>query len=337
MAMILATTAAAQSARAQVAEQNMSIKIDGESPEAPQNIIYLNAKQCGVEGNAEIEVKLQKLPSANFLEVWVNNGTSSDCNTAAARTPPTTGGTPPCTRVGETIMNPISVGTQTVNLTALDLFGEGEDKSTCKSGAQKVYFVPLNNQTTDATMGNPESLSAAPIVLTLTVDVVAPAPVTSVKASDGESQLGASWKQGAETKFLEYRLYFDTSGISEKGAECASEVLVEDKPVPGDADPERATSQGTNGSKNPESLGMSVGEQIPVAVTLVDLAGNESNLSEVVCAAYVDTEGFLDRYKNQGGDGLTECSAHLWKSKSFSPLAAFFLLALGLMARRRLS
>jgi uncharacterized protein (TIGR03382 family) len=327
-------------ARAQVSD-NMSVKIDDETPENSQNIIYLNAKQCGVgddDANVEIEVSLRMLPSATFLEVWTDRGAGgNNCNTADARSPQTSTGRPACNQIEDAaVMNPVSVGTQTVKLRARDLFGDG-DEAGCSSSTQKIYFVPLNNRTTEAATGNSESLSTSPIVLTLTIDVDAPAAVSSIKPSDGETQIGASWNQSAETRFLDYRLYFDPNGISKRGAPCESDKLKKGVVVADDADLEWTNGQGTEASRDPDSLGMSIGEQIPVAVAVRDLARNESVLSEVVCASYIDTEGFLDRYKKQGGDGLSTCAAYPGKPKGPTSLAALFLLALGLMARRRLS
>jgi hypothetical protein len=49
------------------------------------------------------------------------------------------------------------------------------------------------------------------------------------------------------------------------------------------------------------------GESAAVAVVAVDEAGNQSPLSNIGCVKVVPTEGFWDRYQNQGGEGQAGC------------------------------
>ena len=56
----------------------------------------------------------------------------------------------------------------------------------------------------------------------------------------------------------------------------------------------RPVTDGRSYNVNPEDLGLEIGDMIPVAVTSVDLADNESGPSAVVCMQRIATAGFVD-------------------------------------------
>src|SRR5262249_2424453 len=72
-----------------------------------------------------------------------------------------------------------------------------------------------------------------------------------------------------------------------------------------------------------------------VAVTSVDLAGNESAFSNVVCVEVVPTTGFLDRYYKEGGEGVSGCPCSAMGPVQVQNALPIGLAVLSLLRSRR--
>lgn len=321
-------TASAQYTSTKISSVKLGTKTQASGETTP---IYVNAKDC--DDNVAVVVKLQSLPAAGFLEVWRDN--SDDCHADAGRTLKSGATELPCTRIGDSIMAPGA--TQSLSFKVLELFSSNGKKCD-QSGAQKVYFVPVMTETPDNASSGVSAGIGDAIIVTFTVDVDAPNAPTKVSAADGENEIGLSWDSDDDSAAANgFRIYYDPNGISKMGSDCTSELLVAEK-APPDPD-ELETSDEARGvtktTRSPSSLGLNVGEQIPAAVVALDKAGNESRLSEVVCIQRVETDGFLDRYEDQGGKGLDKCSVHAPGRVGWGSLGCLTVLGLTLVSRRR--
>jgi hypothetical protein len=76
-----------------------------------------------------------------------------------------------------------------------------------------------------------------------------------------------------------------------------------------------------------------------IAVSAVDLAGNQGPLSNVACIMVVPTTGFLDRYHANGGTAQTGCPCSAMGPAQLQDAwpVGISLIALGLSRRKRWS
>lgn len=168
----------------------------------------------------------------------------------------------------------------------------------------------------------------------LTIDRVAPEAPRSVKGGSGENQIPIEWKND-DTEIDQFIVYVDSgsgggtagTGGSDSDAgtgsdagttvgatntACGSGLLRQggtSTNVPSSVTTKTVnedTASGTN-----LSAGDIEGTSAAIAVVAVDIAGNQSTLSNVACVSVVPTEGFWDRYEANGGDveGGCPCTA----------------------------
>jgi hypothetical protein len=74
-----------------------------------------------------------------------------------------------------------------------------------------------------------------------------------------------------------------------------------------------------------------------IAVSAVDLAGNQGALSNLACIRVVETSGFIERFRKNGGQVETGCPCSAMgpaRAEEAWPVG-LAVLALGLSARRR--
>jgi hypothetical protein len=93
---------------------------------------------------------------------------------------------------------------------------------------------------------------------------------------------------------------------------------------------------GTGTELSPSQIG---GTHAAIAVVAIDLAGNESAISEVECIDVVETTGFWDRYEENGGEVPTGCPCSAVGAAQIESAwpVGLAVLALGISARRRRS
>lgn len=319
-------------AQTQAITNNLTVSVDGDTLDNGQNV-FIGLAECkdDVEFKFSASSYTVKVP---VLEVWVGQGSNAACATAASRKDsPNQEST--CWRVASKD-NVQASTTVDITVDATALFSrEGKKCEEVTNQIYQVYLVPLESATQLGTGNAVEPISGAQsLSAKFTLYTKRPEPPTDVTGESGEETLGVDWDDSSsEDAFTTYRVYYDTAQDGTGDVECGSGALVAEEAAPdGDTiSSKKASSGGTSISAS----GVEIGENIAVGVVTVDAAGNESVLSEVICVERVATDGFYDRYKAEGGDGLEECSAHAPGRVGISGWSSLTLIALGLLWRRR--
>lgn len=166
----------------------------------------------------------------------------------------------------------------------------------------------------------------------LRIDLEVPDAPDEVTGGSGENQIPVRWESDESDvdKFIVLIDSRPTAGSSGAGgsgtvsdagvsaaagaeaSECGSDVLragASADSVSGSVTRKTATGASTS-SLNLRASDID-GDRAAVAVVAVDRAGNESVLSNVACVQVVPTEGFWDRYEQNGGgiEGGCPCAA----------------------------
>lgn len=256
--------------------------------------------------------------------------TGADCQTATNRRT-STGATAVCTHRPDWDGGQITTTMPTLELRPQELFPDGCTTST--QGTYVFYVLAVsatNDTTTDVAATGYFSFSIA-------LDFVAPtAPM--VEDAAGDRQIVLEWTNETTETLSSARVYVDTS------APCGeSTVLVAGEAPPSTISPVATVtgSAPTTANLDGADLGLAVGETASVAVTVLDLARNESVLSNVACIERVPVEGFWDAYCAERGLTTAECSARysscaaLPGRGSRSALGALALLGVALLVSRR--
>ncbi|MFT3922712.1 MAG: hypothetical protein QM778_09275 [Myxococcales bacterium] len=264
---------------------------------------------------APIQVTLTNLNTqatqATVMEFWMGMG-SQDCFGATNRTSTSANpGKPACKKVGE-IRN-LDARKQVINFTAQELFTDPYSTGICTlQGLWTLWLVPLTNPT--PVSGTPENGIGTPIYVKFEPDFTPLAAVTSVKGGRGETQVTVSWNMASGANSLtNYHVYFDTSAPLPSGSgPCTSSLLVQGQNLPLDTTGLKSEppTKGTSITVNPDSLNLDFNQRVATAVVSVDAAGNESEVSNVVCVERVSTTGFWDACNMNGNckDDFNSCS-----------------------------
>ncbi|MDQ3034763.1 MAG: hypothetical protein M3Y87_20295 [Myxococcota bacterium] len=261
----------------------------------------ISGEECTT--NVPIPIQLTNLPfsttESRFLSVWRGTPTSAACQTATNRraTGPTD---PPCTFVTSF---PITSMTMDVTLPAQTAFGACDVATT-----QEFWFLGVpaaEDNTTDVPTGEYTYGS-----LTIGLDPTPPADPTGLEPSAGDRQIQIAWDNPEGVESLSgANVYVDTSGCDASGNVIAGGTLTD-----GGAPPS-TTPIAVNGlavrsaTLDGEALGIAIGEYAAIAVSIVDRANNESNLSNVVCVQRVEVRGFWDAYCAERGLEREACTS----------------------------
>jgi len=295
-------------------------------------VIPINKASCA-QGSIEVQL-VNVVTSYLYLEPWYATG-SGQCAQGDRNTRTTSSQN--CTKlsfVGDDSQGQISGRTRfnvTVDITPVCEAGDGD---------KQLYFLALRSQ-------NSSETTTSFGTLTFTVDTTPPTAATNLRSEPGETQIPLKWNAPADalstsTAWIVVDPVTSTgedSGTAGAGAgagtddagtatddsdagtadvDCPSDILV------ANASPDASTlrdleDQGqviikkiSPGSKESTTLnGDDFGQNVDVAaatVIIFDQAGNPSNLSNVVCVQVVDTTGFWDQYRANGGDAEPGCA-----------------------------
>jgi MYXO-CTERM domain-containing protein len=217
-------------------------------------------------------------------------------------------------------------------------------------GDVTLWFLPVNTLNSTATI-QPYGVFELPL------DVIPPNAPTNVKGGNGETQIRVTWER-ADTNIARNFVIWDPKPITDttpvdSGVAADSGAGAEDdggtNPETGSVDPSCVSPLLKPGEMidldnlpkglhkkqaygDVESLELS-GDEInspraAVAVVARDLAGNVSVLSNVACVNVVDTSGFWDDYKINGGGAEAGCACSLPGSPATGRHTAGGLLAM---------
>jgi hypothetical protein len=276
----------------------------------------LSIDEC--EADIGITFRISGLPTTEPV-LAVYSGTN--CQTANARLG-TNGSSMTCEEVTHMdVTNASSSRVEiTINATLLGCEGEVFEDLT-------LFFMRLPSATSgeDATAWG---------VIEIPIDTKAPPAPTEVSDDgEGESAIPVDWTfEGTDVN----RFYVCWDPASEG---CASSVLV----AGADVDPSNPAIECDTATASQRSTTLSgaaaIGQEVAVAVIAEDLAKNRSVLSNIGCVTGVETTGWLDLHKAQGGETGNTCSVaamnrgHLWTLAVWAMLIA----VLALRATRRVS
>jgi hypothetical protein len=222
----------------------------------------------------------------------------ANCQTAANRRTIAGGTSPLCTQRTAWNGGEITNTMPTLSFRPQELFPEG-----CTGATQGTYvfYVLAVSARGDTTTDVPATQF---FTFSVALDFAAPeAPTVNDAAGDRQIQVG--WENETTETLSAARIYVDTSATCEGG----STLLVEGSAAPTTLMPagEVGGSAPTTITLDGEGLGLAVGESAPFAVTVLDLARNESVLSNIGCLERVPVQGFWDAYCAERGLSAAEC------------------------------
>jgi hypothetical protein len=305
--------------------------------------LYFTTWPVGIEecqANTPIQVQVNNAPftgttTALVYDLWTGGTGPAPAACESALNRRSTTGTPPCTRVAWD--GPMVTGIQqVVSLNPQDLFG-----AACTMSGDRAFFLMAvsasNDTTTDLTTANY-------VALRVVMDATRPEPPNVTDAA-GDNAIPVSWTLPTDTGTLSAaRVFVDrtaTACSSGDGGTGTSTL------VPGATPPTTATLTVTGGSPTTAtldgaSIGLEYGESAAVAVSVLDLARNESVLSNVACITRVRVGGFWDSYCSEQGLSEEECaaryngcSASVGRRSVGAPLAIMGLVLLGAAVRSK--
>ncbi len=271
------------------------------------------------------------------VEIWVSQNLTTDCNDKAnrART-----GTQPDTNCwpAKVFSERVQPNTDTTfTVPAVNLFVREKTATECPDvSAQQyaVYVVPLPSVGEETNAPDPVP-NAEQRKAIFTLYIRPPAAPTGVKGESGDRAMSVSWgaSSGADPT-TQYRVFYDTAQDGTGDVECGSGALVAGKEPPAIEGSIRSKTVTNNTKASITELGdVEYGQEVAVAVATVDIAGNVSPLSNVVCIERVDVDTFLDTVD----DGSLETCALRPGAARGSAVWSLGLLGLALMLRRRRS
>jgi len=335
-----AGAAEAQTSTTPPISATLTVSINGE-PVTNEDGGFIGRTRCAAGVSFKFQASYNVL--VRSLEAWVTRNEGQDCSLATNRQIPAAGGTTNCWRAGsQGNLQPSIVSSLTVDATKL-FSPKGEACPEESNQPYWVYLVPLaaESDVNTATANPPIDTTTGVLSARFTLYTKVPDAPTGVKGSEGEQTLGVDWKDDPSgDPNVSYRVYYDTAqGGTDPDAggsevKCGSGRLVAGEEAPAEGDKLFSEDANAGGTSLSASI-VDIGESVAVGVVTVDPAGNESLLSEIVCIERVATDGFYDRYKAAGGDGLETCSAHAPGRVGISGWSSLTLIALGLLWRRR--
>jgi hypothetical protein len=268
-------------------------------------------------------------------DLWQGGtGTSgANCQTSTNRRTVSGGSEAVCTQRTDWPGGEITTSMPTLEFRPQELFPDG-----CTGSAQGTYvfYVLAMSARGDTTT---DVGAAAFFTFSVALDFQAPEAPT-VDDAAGDRQIQVTWENAATETLSGARIYVDTS------VSCGEEGrLVAGSSVPSGLSPSGSVTGSAPNSITLDGadLGLAVGESAPFAVTVRDLARNESVLSNVGCIERVPVEGFWDAYCAERGLSTDECSTRYsscaampgTRGRGALPWVILAGLALALGARRR--
>ncbi|MET0385668.1 MAG: hypothetical protein ABW321_06900, partial [Polyangiales bacterium] len=285
-------------------------EVDGERW-IPGNTRRINETQC--RDGSKMIVGLNSLGFSvgtyPFLEVWLRTG-NVDCNTSDRIT----------AIVPENRCTQITISQQDSQLISSTFFDvEIPLSEICATGdgLKSIFFLALSGQ------GSREAAQQYG-VLEFNIDRVPPPSPTNLTALPGETQIKLTWSQQGVADIAATWVLVDTLEVGAPDvdggttmldggapAECSSSLLRAGVPFnPKDSRPEGLFAERVQNTSSERILnGENWGREFVAAVAMSeDRNGNISRMSEVVCLQYVQTDGFWDRYRQNGGTAEPGCA-----------------------------
>ncbi len=276
--------------------------------------------------------------TAQVIDVWRAAAATTMCPTGAlART----GTAQVCFPINVSAGNTVTNLTQfNLGVTPSELFGPVPGNlaavdpcTTPVTTTQYFFFAQTGNAGDTSTMWP----AGTYLVMPIAVDTQRPtAPVLNGPAA-GDTSVALSWTTGETGTIGSERVYFDPAGCSGggDGGTGSSSVLMAGAPPPTSALVHTVPSLGTSGSVPTSALtgwaSGTYGQSGAIAITVLDSAGNESMLSNVICVQHVRVTGFWEQYCAEHGMTTAQCTSNYHGCSVGVPSRRLDLGALGLL------
>lgn len=221
----------------------------------------------------------------------------------------------------------------------LDMLVDAADTTCPADGEPTFWFLAV-----DSSHGG-EDVAMNFGTLKVKFDTKVPAAPDNVEGGAGERQIPISWETD-EKENARFIVYIDdqatsgddgSDGGTSSDGKCSSSRLVAGsaaKDIPKSI-PTQVIEEGTATGLDLDAKDID-GNLAAVGVVAVDIAGNESTLSELACVEVVPTEGFWEHYQKAGGTADTGCAVHAQPGGvARGEARGALVLALGLLALAR--
>lgn len=315
-----------------------SITVAPISIEGRDDASFLGELSVGIEEckqNAEIVFRLDNLPDATTLDVWVGDEcTSTDRGNADASNN--------CEQVlsqsidGNTGRFDVTVGVGDLAM------AQGFDCDSGSKGSTKLWFLAVDSPGSKMAVGTSYGFFPSGSVTKFDTDLDPPDAPSDVSGGSGENQIPVEWDIAASDleRFIVYADSDVTGGGGSDGgnAECDSARLRAGAAAESAPDSLRVKTVNEGTATGTTLRGSDIdGDVAAVAVVAVDTAGNMSALSEVVCVHVIPTDGFWDVYEAEGGDAAQGCPCTAMGPAQLEGALPIGLAIgwLGLVSRRR--
>lgn len=272
--------------------------------------VPINAKEC--EGNVDITFRLTGVPTNQpTMDIYYGQNCQNSVNRLGSGSTPTT-----CTFVRNIEIRGAS------GLLEFDVSVQELDCAAGSTADRQVFFLPVST-----TQGGDEVAVFGEQIMK--IDTQPPNPPTEVMGGVGEATVPVTWTFTG-TDVNEFFVYWDPNDT-----DCTSALLVPGQPLDSTGLGLGRVKASASARRTSISDALEVGQQASVAVVAVDLAGNESVLSNVDCIEGVSTTSWLELHRAQGGRTGDTCSVTPWNVRhAATPLMWLSVIAL-LIARAR--
>jgi MYXO-CTERM domain-containing protein len=344
---LLASVAAAPSMAAAQATQisaDLAVEsITGRDGNALTDLVNnpIGTEECNAGADFVISMRLQNIPTdKSLLDFW-RASAGTDCSQPSNRDM-TSGGTPPCTHLNvdaDTTTGGASIKTISTSLANLfDTANEEPENQVCtadgsEDGKYNIYILAVNAAATNEAAGKAWFINA-------TLDTQAPAAPLGTSGGSGDTEISVSWDNSGEN-LKEQRVYYLKGGCSGGvygGAtgDGSADASDNDGGTAGDwTKAKDVSASSTQTTLTGSSIGLAYGDEAAVAVSAIDLAGNESPLSTPACIQRVSTDGFCDKHVAEGGK-CESCAVRAPTRDGGLPwMVAALALGLARVVRRR--
>lgn len=278
----------------------------------------IGTDECLLGEDFTITLEFRNIPTdKTVLDFW-RGPQGTDCSQPTNRDM-TSGGTPACRHLtisADTTTGGASI--RTISTSLANLFDRVATTNTAddgnavcdadgtEDGKFSIYILALNSSGTNEAAGKAWWINA-------TLDTTPPSAPTGTSGGKGDTEIPVSWTNSAE-QISEQRVYLLRGGCS-GGAYVGGSAVDAGADAGDDGGTGVGSGAGTGGwekardvslsatrtTLNGASQGLAYGEEAAVAVTAVDLAGNESDRSTPACIQRVKTDGFCSVHESQGG------------------------------------
>ena len=311
--------------------------------EVKHGTLVYASKKYDCQDGSRFQFKTTYSTPIPVVEAWV--GVDVDCSQKANRT---------VTSVASNETACEFLGSKT-SVRELNLEVEGErvfDREQTKEdtswdcedstgGAPKytVYILALSSATQDTVAVDPIAGNLKAVLkASFSPYLKVPEAPKNPRPLNGESRIGIEFDAAGDAQSLwQYKAWFDF-GAPSGALECGTGYLDDVNKVPSTGDADIFESKQSTERKAYTSASALADDQVVRAVAVaVDPAGNESLLSEGVCAKKVQTTGFLDACGDDPAckDSLDSCSLSPGRNAGMFGLSMFVLALAALLQRRR--